>query len=243
MEFIVFFIIIIILLVLSGKVSALSVRVKSLEQTVRRLQGRIQTLEPPAGTITPPAAAPRPLPQAQAPSAPSIATGTPSRTREEWEALVGGKLLNRIGAFALILAMAFFLKYAFDNDWLNETMRVLIGGVVGAVLIGGGVRFHQKELQVFAQGLLGAGIAILYLSVYASFDFYQLVSQPVAFVLMSAYAFFRPSTQPLISTSEGGGKTSVSSYTRSHMSSIDSPLIILHAGYLLFLRFAASEIL
>lgn len=185
MEFIVFFIIIIILLVLSGKVSALSVRVKSLEQTVRRLQGRIQTLEPPAGTITPPAAAPRPLPQAQAPSAPSIATGTPSRTREEWEALVGGKLLNRIGAFALILAMAFFLKYAFDNDWLNETMRVLIGGVVGAVLIGGGVRFHQKELQVFAQGLLGAGIAILYLSVYASFDFYQLVSQPVAFVLMS----------------------------------------------------------
>ncbi|MCE5249824.1 DUF2339 domain-containing protein [bacterium] len=109
----------------------------------------------------------------------------PSRTREEWEALIGGKLLNRIGALALIIGIGFFLKYAFDNNWINETMRVIVGAVAGTALLYGGSRFHRKGLSIFAQGLIGAGIPILYLSVYASFNFYHLVPQTVAFVLMS----------------------------------------------------------
>ena len=109
-----------------------------------------------------------------------------SRTREEWEALIGGKLLNRIGALALIIGIGFFLKYAFDNNWINETMRVVIGVVTGIALLFGGAHFHKKGLAIFAQGLVGAGIPILYLSVYASFNYYHLVSQTIAFVLMSA---------------------------------------------------------
>jgi uncharacterized membrane protein len=110
----------------------------------------------------------------------------PTRTRAEWEILIGGKFLNRIGALALIIGMAFFLKYAFDKNWITEWMRVIIGVGVGAVMLLGGARFHRKGLPVFAQGLVAAGIAILYLSVYATFNFYHLVSQPVAFVLMAA---------------------------------------------------------
>ena len=107
------------------------------------------------------------------------------RTREEWEILFGGKLLNRAGALALILAVGFFLKYAFDNDWLNETARVILGGAAGMLLIAGGYRFHRRQLSVFSQGLTGAGVAILYLSIYAAFDFYHLVPQPIAFFLMA----------------------------------------------------------
>ncbi len=107
------------------------------------------------------------------------------RTREEWEILFGGKLLNRAGALALILAAGFFLKYAFDNNWLNETARVILGGAAGMLLIAGGYRFHRRQLSVFSQGLTGAGVAILYLSIYAAFDFYHLVPQPIAFFLMA----------------------------------------------------------
>ncbi len=107
------------------------------------------------------------------------------RTREEWEILIGGKLLNRVGALALILGVGFFLKYAFDNDWLNETARVILGGAAGLLLIGSGHRFHRRRLGVFAQGLTGAGAAILYLSIYAAYDFYHLIPQPVAFLLMA----------------------------------------------------------
>jgi uncharacterized membrane protein len=109
-----------------------------------------------------------------------------SRTSGEWEQLVGGRLLNRIGALALIIGVGFFLKYAFDRQWITETMRVLLGGGLGVVLLGLGERSHRKGYDVFGQGLVGAGIAILYLSIYASFNFYHLVPQIAAFALMSA---------------------------------------------------------
>ncbi len=109
----------------------------------------------------------------------------PSRTREEWEALIGGKLLNRIGALALIIGIGFFLKYAFDNNWINETTRVLIGAGIGVLCLVGGYRTHNRGYQIFAQGMVGAGIAILYLSVYAGFNFYHLMPQWVAFVFMA----------------------------------------------------------
>ncbi|MCS6988102.1 MAG: DUF2339 domain-containing protein [Chloroherpetonaceae bacterium] len=103
----------------------------------------------------------------------------------EWEALIGGNVLNRIGALALILGIGFFLKYAFDNDLISPAMRALIGAAIGAGLIAGGARAHSKKLEIFAQGLFGAGISALYLSIYAAFNFYQLLPQGVAFVLMS----------------------------------------------------------
>ncbi len=108
-----------------------------------------------------------------------------SRTREEWESFIGGKLLNRIGALALIIGLGFFLKYAFDNNWISETVRVLIGVSTGIISLGLAYRTHRKGYQIFSQGLTGAGIAILYLSVYASFNFYVLVPQWAAFLLMS----------------------------------------------------------
>jgi uncharacterized membrane protein len=140
----------------------------------------------PAPEITqPPVAEARPsllhpLPEPESVPAPS------SRTREEWEALIGGKLLNRIGALALIIGVGFFLKHAIDNNWIDEVARVLIGAAVGFACLFGADRARTGGYQIFSQGLVGAGLAILYLSVYACFNFYQLVSLPVAFVLMGA---------------------------------------------------------
>lgn len=126
-------------------------------------------------TVTPPVSA-------------ATATTPPvkSRTKEEWEALIGGKLLNRIGALALILGVGFFLQYAFANDWITEPVRVAIGVLLGLALLAGAARSASGGYQIFAQGLVGGGIAILYLSAYASFNYYHLISQPLAFVFMSA---------------------------------------------------------
>ncbi len=153
----------------------------TIEHQVEVERGAVTGGVPPGAPIGPEPA--RPAPAAPLPPGPPL---KPSRTREEWEQLIGGKLLNRIGALALIIGVGFFLKYAFDNNWLSETFRVLIGTVVGIVLLGGAAWFRKKGLPIFAQGLVGAGIAILYLSVYASFNFYHLVAQPTAFVLMAA---------------------------------------------------------
>ena len=130
--------------------------------------------------------------QIHPPVAPPVSAGTAtpppvkSRTKEEWETLIGGKLLNRIGALALILGVGFFLQYAFANDWITEPVRVVIGVLLGLALLAGAARSASGGYQIFAQGLVGAGIAILYLSAYASFNYYHIVSQPLAFVFMSA---------------------------------------------------------
>ncbi len=193
---------IVLIIIILSKVNSLTQRIQWLEKEVERL--RSQTI-PPAPQKEKPATAPPPIIVEQHPavtikperthdvlapapspiSAPVIKEEKRSQAREEWESFVGGKLLNRIGAVALIIGVGFFLKYAFDNNWINETTRVLLGGIAGIALLLAGARFHQKAFQVFAQGLIGAGIAILYLSVFASFNFYHLVSQLSAFILMS----------------------------------------------------------
>jgi uncharacterized membrane protein len=116
-----------------------------------------------------------------------------ARTSEEWEALIGGNWLNRIGAFALMLGIAFFLKYAFDNNWIKQGAQVGIGLTIGVGLLAFARRTHGQGYAVFAQGLVGAGLAILYLSIYASYNFYGLVPLPAAFAALSvvvAVGFF-----------------------------------------------------
>jgi uncharacterized membrane protein len=108
-------------------------------------------------------------------------SGEAAKTSREWEAFVGGRLFNRIGAAAIILGIGFFLKYAFDNNLIPEWMRVAMGLITGAGLIVGAMRAHKQSLEIFAQGLLGAGISALYLSVYAAFNFYHLVPLTIAF--------------------------------------------------------------
>lgn len=129
---------------------------------------------------------PEVMPPPPEPATPKVAPAPKrKRTSVELEALIGGKLLNRVGALAVILGIGFFLKYAFDNNMIPEWMRVLIGAAAGGLLLFGGMRFHKKGLPVFAQGLAGAGIAALYLSVFASYNFYHLIPQYAAFGLMS----------------------------------------------------------
>jgi len=107
-----------------------------------------------------------------------------SRTLGEWEVLIGGNIVNRIAAVGLIIVAALFLKWAYDNDWITQGMITAFGFAVGLALLYVGSRFHRGGAEVFAQGLLGAGIAILYLAGYATFA-YQLIPQSAAFVVMA----------------------------------------------------------
>ncbi len=195
MEFFVFLVLFILLIIYIRQTNQLSQKIVNLEQEIYGLRNLVRSLAPaervsPTPTPETPKredlVMPRPVPATPSPAVMPPLPLPPSRTREEWEALIGGKLLNRIGAFALILGVGFFLKYAFDTGLIKPWQRVVIGFITGVLLLLGGARFHKKNLAIFAQGLIGAGIAILYLSVFASFNFYHLVSQPVAFVLMSA---------------------------------------------------------
>ena len=181
-------------------------RLESLDRRLSHLEGRIEATgslpepeveitpvrtqttkppKPPEQPAQPPPLPPQRIPEYSASPKSEQPPRQPNRTQQEWEQLIGGKLLNRIGALALIFGVGFFLKYAFDNNWISETVRAVIGGVAGLLLLYAGKHYRAKGFAIFAQGIVGAGIAILYLTVYATFNYYHLVPQPVAVVLMS----------------------------------------------------------
>ncbi|TCP66259.1 DUF2339 domain-containing protein [Baia soyae] len=108
-----------------------------------------------------------------------------SRTRHEWEMLIGGTWLNRIGALAIIFGMIFFYKYAVDHDWVSETMQVCLGYLVAGMFTWMGVRTHKKGLPIFAQGILGTAIAVSYTTSFAAYEFYHLIPMMVGFAFMS----------------------------------------------------------
>ncbi|HKY03405.1 MAG TPA: DUF2339 domain-containing protein, partial [Blastocatellia bacterium] len=106
--------------------------------------------------------------------------------RASLEARIGGNWFNRIGMLAIALGVGFFLKYAFDNEWIGPAGRVSIGLLIGAGFLAGGELLRRRGYTSYAAGLSGGGILILYLSIFAAFSFYQLIAQLPAFILMAA---------------------------------------------------------
>ena len=101
----------------------------------------------------------------------------------EWEQILGGNWLARIGVITLIVGVGFFLKFAFDNNWLGPLSRVILGVVSGLALLGGGYYWHKKY-PVFGQAISGGGIAILYLSIFAAFITFELIGAIPSVLLM-----------------------------------------------------------
>ncbi|MDO8482842.1 MAG: DUF2339 domain-containing protein [bacterium] len=95
----------------------------------------------------------------------------------------GGRWLGKIGIVALLLGVSFFLKYAFDNNLIGVVGRVILGLVSGVALLAIG-QFLRTKYQRYSDILMGGGIGILYLTIYASFSFYNLISQPTAFIFL-----------------------------------------------------------
>ncbi|MDT5269892.1 MAG: hypothetical protein QOH49_2078 [Acidobacteriota bacterium] len=102
------------------------------------------------------------------------------------ESIIGGSVFSWAGIILVTFAVAFSLKYAFDKDWISPAVRVTLGALAGTGLLVVGERLRRKGLRPYAYVLSGGGVLILYLSIYAAYDFYQLLTQPVAFLLMTA---------------------------------------------------------
>ena len=143
----------------------------------------------PAAPAAPRDAVPATAPESRGPSSPATGVaadgpgaGTPGGVFADWnwEWLLGGNWLARIGIVALIFGVAFFISLAIDRGWLGEAERVFLGLAAGLVFLGAGEYFRHRY-AVWAQTVAGGGIAILYLSVYGAFALYGLISTELAF--------------------------------------------------------------
>jgi len=108
----------------------------------------------------------------------------PYHDRSRLEEYIGGRLLNWAGALIVVFAVAYFLKWSFDNQIIGEMGRCILGLVAGIAFMVSGQFCQKRGFRVYAQGLIGAGIAIIYLSSFAAVNYYHLIPPYIAFALM-----------------------------------------------------------
>ncbi len=105
------------------------------------------------------------------------------------EKFIGENLANKIGIGILVLGIAFFVKYAINQNWINEIGRVMIGVLCGGALLGLAHYLRQK-FTAFSSVLVGGGIAVLYLTITIAFQEYQIFNQTAAFIIMVGITAF-----------------------------------------------------
>jgi len=169
--------------VLSETIAQLIRRQSELEQRVRALESPGAASPPPLPVLEPPAPAPFPSPDsdgAVVDAPPPLPEPVPLETT------IGLNWINRIAVVTLLLGTAFLFKYGVDNDWFGPGVRVAMGLAAAIISLLAGDRVWRRGQTVFAQGVIGLGVALLYLSIYAAAMLYQLIPSSLAFVAMGA---------------------------------------------------------
>ena len=117
---------------------------------------------------------------------PSLPSKDRGFTAAEWEMLIGGNWLNRLGVLLILIGLVIFLGYSLTQ--LGPAGRIAISFVVSLAMLGLGLVYQRRPLfQLFAQGLLGGGWAGVYFTTYAmhAIPASRVISDPaVAAVLL-----------------------------------------------------------
>src|SRR5579864_3824229 len=139
----------------------------------------------PATTVPPPQIPPRAPYVVSAPG--DIPPRVPyTESDSDLESRIGSHWLNRIGIAALLIGVSYFLKFAFDNNWIGPAGRVTIGLLAGIAMVVWSERFRSKGYKAFSYSLKAVGIGAMYLSLWAAFQVYSLIPSSFAFVMMLA---------------------------------------------------------
>lgn len=102
--------------------------------------------------------------------------------------LVGGNTVVRMGVLVLFVGLAFLAKHAVEQALLPPQLRLAAVGAAGIALFAFGFRLRRQppDRSGYALTLQGAGVAALYLSVFAAFRLYQFLPAGAAFALLGA---------------------------------------------------------
>ncbi len=145
---------------------------------------------PPSMPAAPTASRPAILEPRQPPTPPRppypLVPDAVAHTEPDLESRIGSHWLNRIGIAALLIGVSYFLKYAFENNWIGPAGRVTIGLLAGVAVVVWSERFRSRGYRTFSYSLKAVGIGTLYLSLWAAFQVYSLIPSEIAFVAMVA---------------------------------------------------------
>ncbi|KAA9134114.1 DUF2339 domain-containing protein [Marinihelvus fidelis] len=153
--------------------------------------------EPPApeSTSEPAATDPRPAarPPVFTPEAPPPYVQTFFRQLGGWLSswFTTGNVPVKVGVILSFIGVAFFLKYAVDNELFSLPIefRLLAVAAGGLAMVVVGWRLRHR-LRVYSLSLQGGGVGVLFLVIFAALRIWQLLPAGIAFVLLVALTAF-----------------------------------------------------
>lgn len=111
----------------------------------------------------------------------------------DWENLVGIKLFSWIAGIALVLSAVFLFKYSVEHGWLRPAVRASLGMLTGIGLLIACELRVARNYRFTANAMDGAGIAILYATLFALHGRWNLWPAAAAFagmLVVTAVAVF-----------------------------------------------------
>lgn len=99
----------------------------------------------------------------------------------DWEGLVGVKLFSWIAGIAVVIAAIYFLKYSVEHGWVSPPVRAAIGLLTGSALLVICEMRVARNYKFTANAMLGAGIAILYATLFAVHALWHLLPAMAVF--------------------------------------------------------------
>lgn len=173
-----------------GPVEALPESPAAMPARIRIVDEPLVTAPPPPPPVMAEVALPSPLPEPE--PVPFVAEPAPAPAQRSggFEELFGGKLLIWAGGVTLAVAGVLLVKYSIDLGLLSPAVRVILGLLFGAGLIGGAEAALRGQARVqdprVHQALSGAGVASLYAAILAAANLYHLVDGGLAFAGLAA---------------------------------------------------------
>ena len=116
---------------------------------------------------------------------PRVPRPRPTLPAIDFEKFLGVTLFAWVGGLFLFLAVAFFIKHAFDKNLITPAMRVTFGHITGLGLIIGGLFIPRERHAVTVQTFCATGLLVLYATIFSSHAYFHFIGPIFAFVLMA----------------------------------------------------------
>jgi len=149
---------------------------------------------PPSRDTAVPPPPPPPPPVSPPPEVAAAAAAPATAVSGQFERNLTSRWLVWFGAVTMVLAGVFLVKYSIDQGWLSAGVRCVLGVIGGLALMVGGEWLRRQPLQraiaavepnYVPPALAGAGVAVMYTSVYAAYGLYDLLAPLAAFLFLA----------------------------------------------------------
>lgn len=109
----------------------------------------------------------------------------PQANGADFENLFLGNIFNKIGAVALIIGIAVFIKLVSPYFSMSPAMKIASGYFFGILIMGIGEKINRAETKNYANVLTGTGLGILFVATWFASAYYHLFSVRTAVIISS----------------------------------------------------------